>query len=160
MKEKVIFNRLVVRARGLGFYFLLLACLFFIIPSIWLIVCFFIPNNEMYLDWINLIIFLLSLIFWLYQLILILKKRKVIFEDTIFITYGQNEKFFPRIRESCENFIDYKCSQKLGAGCIEFKFKDNKKVLFHVMQFSKKQIVFILKEIQKRGGFQGIEIKI
>ena len=48
---------------------------------------------------------------------------------------------------------------KYAAQCLEFTFVDGKKILFHTMQFSKKQNLQILNEIKKRGGFPNQEIK-
>jgi len=156
-----MFKKLTIKARGIGFYILLLIIgSLFIIPSLYLMICFFIPNNEMYGDYLALIVCIIGFSFYSYQMILVDKKRKVVFEDTYFITQGQNEKIFPPIREDCRNFVNYRCLTKLGAQCIEFQFVDNRNVLFHTMQFSKKQILAILNEIQKRGGFNDVKIDI
>ena len=77
----------------------------------------------------------------------------------MFLTSGQNKNIFPNIKQDCSSFINYKKTSKLGAQCIEFTLKNNKKVLFHTMQFSKKQIHQILVEIQMRGGLKNIDIK-
>ena len=155
-----MYNKTIIRANGIGFYILIFLCLIFIIPSFALIVCFFIPKTEMYHNWLNLMICFAALCFFSYQIFIIIRNGKVVFDDTMFITYGQNKNIFPEIKQNCSSFINYRNTSKLGAQCIEFTLKNNKKILFHTMQFSKKQIYQILKEIQIRGGLKDIDIKI
>ena len=159
MGKKQIYD-LVIRAHGIGVIVLISILLLFIICSIISIVCFFIPNNEAYLNWIYFVIPLLAIIIIAYEMKKILKDGKVLFFNNLFITNGQNSRIFPKIEKNCSEFESYKLTSKLCSLCIEFTFTNGKKVLFSVMQYSKKQVIQILNEIKKRGGLQTQEVKI
>ena len=150
----------IIRAHGIGVIVLISILLLFIICSIISIVCFFIPNNEAYLNWIYFVIPLLAIIIIAYEMKKILKDGKVLFFNNLFITNGQNSRIFPKIEKNCSEFESYKLTSKLCSLCIEFTFTNGKKVLFSVMQYSKKQVIQILNEIKKRGGLQTQEVEI
>lgn len=161
-KNNDLNTNLIIRAHGFGFIFLctllfimLIACVFIISTAyIWFNNLFNLAESVFGL--IIIIIFTPLLIQEIYNLF---KRAKVEFNDNIFLTIGQNKNIFPRIEQDCKNFIAYKLTSKYAAQCLEFTFVDGKKILFHTMQFSKKQNLQILNEIKKRGGFPNQEIK-
>ena len=151
---------LVIRAHGIGFIISFTILFIFIIMSISLLISFFIPNSEAYFNWIYFVIPLLAIIIIAYEMKKILKDGKVLFFNNLFITNGQNSRIFPKIEKNCSEFESYKLTSKLCSLCIEFTFTNGKKVLFSVMQYSKKQVIQILNEIKKRGGLQTQEVEI
>lgn len=163
MVDKKNNNNLIIRAHGLGFIFMFfIEFIMLVVGLISVVTCFLWFNKEMDLvsSIVLLIIILLGIPWLFFELINLFKKAKVEFVGQKIITYGQNSKYFPEINTNCENFFKYKLTSKFAAQCIEFTLKDNKKILFHTMQFSKKQVLSILNEIKTRGGFLNQEIEL
>lgn len=156
-------NDLTIRAHGFGFIFLFMCLLIMILSGILSIITSFLWfNNELNLvtNILCLIFIIIFELFLIKEFVELLKKAKVDFINDIFITKGQNKKIFPRIHINCKDFVSYKLTSKYAAQCLEFTFINGKKILFHTMQFSKKQNLQILNEIKKRGGFPNQEIKL
>lgn len=160
LNKKTKHNILIIRAHGIGFYFLLIIYTIFLLISVGLFICCFISTTDIYLDWIVLTISTISFFILIYIIIKLFRDGKVIFKNNIFITNGQNQKVFPLIKQDCDKIISYKQDVKLFTPCITFILSNGEKKSFHIMQYSKKQIINILIEIQKRGGLQNQEIKL
>lgn len=154
-------NDLTIRAHGFGFIFMLMAILTLLIAGVVSLATSFLWFNKdigLIESFCGLLVIIIFEPFLIIELLNLFKKAKVEFIDHVFITNGQHKKIFPPIHVNCEDFVNYKLISKFGAQCIEFTFKSNKKVLFHIMQFSKKQILTILNEIKIRGGFPNQEV--
>ena len=156
-------DHLIIRAHGFGFMFLFSSLSIIILAGLISLITSFIWFNKE----VNLVESLL--IIWaiiigepllILELISLFKKAKVEFVNNRFVTIGQNKKIFPQIKQDCKNFISYKLTSKYTVQCLEFTFTNGKKVLFHTMQFSKKQNLQILNEIKRRGGFPNQDIKL
>lgn len=152
---------LTIRAKGIGFIILFCICSLFIVAALYLIVCFFIPSvTDVYHNYIYLIISVIALAIASLELVEIFRKGQVKFIENKFVCKGQNQRIFPAIEQDCKDFVSYKLTSKYTTQCLEFTFTDGKKVLFHTPQFGKKQVIQILNEIKKRGGFPEQEVKI
>ena len=145
---------------GFGFIVIVVLFLCFVVAGIYMIVNFFLPG-EMYHSWGAFLVGLIGIALGVYQILEIIKQGPVIFdENNNIINKGKNPNFFPPFCVDCKEIIDYKFTHLMGATCIEFTLKNNKKIRLHCMQFTKKQACQILKEIQIRGGLQNKEIVI
>lgn len=153
-------HRTIIRAHGIGFILVICLCLMFIIPSIILMICFFIPNTEMFHNWLYFVITLLALVYFVFEFITLFTKGYVLFDDDKFITKGKYSKKFPPINKNCEEFTNFKLTSYLSGFCLELTLKSNQKILVHVSQFSKKQVIKILQEIKNRGGFVNQDIEL
>ena len=152
-------NNLVIRAHGIGFFVLLFIYLLFPISAISLFISFFIPSTDAFHNITILILAILTILFFSIEIINLFKKGKVIFHSDIFECNGQYTKYFPKFKKRYSEFKSFKLLSKFGAQCVEFTFTNDKKVLFHTMQFSKNQIKRIVSEIKYRGGFMDCEIQ-
>ena len=162
-KNNDLNTNLIIRAHGFGFIFsFTLLSIMILTGLIALITAFIWFNKEINL--IESILIILAILIGMPLLIFevsnLFKKAKVEFNNNVFLTIGQNKKIFPRIEQDCKNFMSYKLTSKYAAQCLKFTFVDGKKILFHTMQFSKKQNLQILNEIKKRGGFPNQDIKL
>ncbi len=161
-KNNDLNTNLIIRAHGFGFIFLFILLSIMILTGLVVLVTTFIWFNKE-INLIESILIILAILIGIplliFEVVNLFKKAKVEFNDNIFLTIGQNKKIFPRIEQDCKNFMSYKLTSKYAAQCLEFTFVDGKKILFHTMQFSKKQNLQILNEIKKRGGFPNQEIK-
>lgn len=155
-------NDLTIRAHGFGFNIMCFMFLLFIIPSIILIILFFIPNNEMYFNWFGLLICIITLLIWGYELVNWIIERKVKFVNNkfIFFKFEKNKSKNKLIKLDCKDIIDYNYKFKNLLSYLEFDLISGKKVKFHYIIFSKKQFLKILNEIKIRGGLNNIEIKL
>ena len=131
-------NNLIIRAHGLGFIILLCIYLLFPISALSLFICFFIPSTDVFHNIEILILSIIAFAFFSIEIFNLFKKGKVIFHNEYFECKGQYTKYFPKFKKKYSEFKSFKITSKLGAQCIEFTFTNEKKVLFHTMQFSKK----------------------
>lgn len=156
-------DHLIIRAHGFGFIFLSTLLFTMLISGLVLISTAYIWFNNLFNlieSIIGLIIIIIFIPLLVIEILNLFKKAKVEFVDNKFVTIGQNKKIFPQIKQDCKNFISYKLTSKYTVQCLEFTFTNGKKVLFHTMQFSKKQNLQILNEIKRRGGFPNQDIKL
>ena len=150
-------NKLVIRAHGFGFYILLfLYSMFVLLGIIALVLSITSKEDGFYSSWIAMVIYVVVTFIMVYEIVMLFKKGKVEFVGNEFINPGKYTSYFPPFKVNCADIISY----ELLSISIEFTFIDGKKKNFHTIQFSKKQNLQILQEIQKRGGLQNQEIKL
>lgn len=151
-------NKLIIRAHGFGFCSLLILYLVITITILICIVMSFLPKNveSIYSSWWAILLYCCGLILIIFEIIMLFKKGKVEFLGDEFINPGKYTNYFPPFKVSCIDIVSY----ELLAVCIVFTFSNGKKQNFHTMQFTKKQNLQILQEIQNRGGLQNQEIKL
>ena len=150
-------NKLIIRAHGFGFW-----CLFTIYALILLmgivtfIMSFIYTDGGFYSSWLARVIYIICIGLMTYEVVMLFKKGKVEFVGNEFINPGKYTSYFPPFKVNCADIVSY----ELLSISIEFTFANRKKKNFHTVQFSKKQNLLILQEIQKRGGLQNQEIKL
>lgn len=150
-------NKLVIRAHGFGFYILLfLYSMFVILGIIAFILAITLKEDGFYSSWIAMIIYLVVAFIMVYEIIMLFKKGKVEFVGNEFINPGKYTSYFPPFNVNCEDIVSY----ELLSISIKFTFSNGKKKNFHIVQFTKKQIMQILQEIKNRGGLKNQEIKL
>lgn len=81
---------------------------------------------------------------------------KVVIENNRFIfnSGGSDKKMYPAINIDCQALVDF-----VWTYTIVFKKSNGERLVFGSVTFSRKQILRILKEVQARGGLQGIDIE-
>ena len=150
-------NKLVIRAHGFGFYILLfLYSTFVLLGIIALVLAITSKEDGFYSSWIAMAIYVVVTFIMVYEIVMLFKKGKVEFVGNEFINPGKYTSYFPPFKANCADIISY----ELLSISIEFTFIDGKKKNFHIVQFTKKQNLQILQEIQKRGGLPNQEIKL
>jgi len=154
-------KELIIRAHGFGFLYITVILFLFICAGIYVIVSFFISSDpEVYHNILAIIFVPIVTIVCFCELIKWIKVNKVIFRGNEFISPKRSDIKYLGINKNCEDFVGYEivCSSLLMS--MEFKFSDGSTSYFHYITFTKKQILQILNEIQKRGGLKDIEIKL
>ncbi len=153
-------KELIIRAHGIGFFIVLMMISIIILFGIISIIGIFITNTLLYKYWGYIIISIIVFAILINELIKWIKVNKVIFRGNEFISPKRSDIKYLGINKNCEDFVGYEivCSSLLMS--MEFKFSDGSTSYFHYITFTKKQILQILNEIQKRGGLKDIEIKL
>ena len=152
-------KKLTIRAHGFWFYVCLFACIGGI--ALCLLAALFaliLREDDFYSSWVAIVIYIIGIIWMIYETVMLFKKGKVEFDGEKFINPGKYTSFYPPFKVKCSDIIACRIVM-LG---FEFTFANRykKKEYFHTLQFSKKQLQQILNEIKARGGLQDQEIDI
>jgi len=153
-------KELIIRAHGIGFFIVLMMISIIILFGIISIIGIFITNTLLYKYWGYIIISIIVFAILINELIKWIKVNKVIFRGNEFISPKRSDIKYLGINKNCEDFVGYKIVYRNLLMSMEFKFSDGSTSYFHYITFTKKQILQILNEIQKRGGLKDIEIKL
>lgn len=151
-----ISDKKVIFPYGFGFWFLFAIITLFFGMCVFLFVYFFIPGTFSFHQWYVLLTSIVVGGICIYEYYILFSQAPVKFIDNQFITKGKNPRYFPPIKVNCEDIVSY----ELLSISIKFTLSNGKKKDFHTVQFTKKQNLQILQEIQKRGGLQNQEIKL
>jgi len=153
-------NRIVIRPHGVVLIILLLLFVALFGSGIAACVLAFVARDEIdYPPWVVVLVGIILIFAGVSSFVQFYIRGAVIFEGTkmLYKDAGADKIFRAPFELDCKEIIHF--GESMFFGSFEFAKSCGKKFSYISLHFTKKQNIRILKEIQARGGLQGLDVE-